>query len=145
MPAATRPTSVTVVAWILIGLGAFGLLGTWNSYRMVASGEFDRMINSDPRMAAMLKDVPRPTTTQVLFGGVQILLQIVAGVMILKGNGLGRYLYVAMTLAGAAYALVIGNPILWMIPGLVITAIVAFFLFRPAANAYFSGAEAPVT
>jgi hypothetical protein len=138
-----RPTSVTVVCVILIVFGVFGLYGTYNSYQMVASGEYDRMIKADPRLAAMMKDVPKPSETQILIGGVGIVIQILAGVLMINGMGVGRFVYLGGLVMGFGMALIAGTPIVWMIPGLVIAAIVLFFLFRPAANAYFSGGGEP--
>ncbi|MBL9094306.1 MAG: hypothetical protein JNL96_24005 [Planctomycetaceae bacterium] len=133
-----RPKSVTIVAWIFIVLGVIGIFSVVKGYQSIASGEFDRQIAADARIAAMVKDMPRPTLAAMLGSTAMIALEVVGAVLMLKGQKLGRTLIVVGVVGTLLISLVNGTPFRFMIPSLVINAILFFFLFRPSANEYFN-------
>jgi len=136
------PKYVTVASWIMIVLGAFGVVGILNSYRMIASGEYDRMMN-DPKLPAWVKNAPKPRTSDLLVGCVTSTIQIVAGVMMLKGRGIGRVIYLGTVVLGVVSGLISGAPLWLLLPGLIIPIILLFMMFGPNANAYFRGDGSP--
>ena len=120
-----RPTSVTVIAWLLIVLGGLSILTT------------TAVINNPTALELMGKS-PLPIGVQFAMTYAGLVVMIVSGVAMLKGRNWGRLLYVIWT----AVSIVIGiftTPIkAAMIPGVVVFIIACFFLFRPRANEYFA-------
>ena len=123
-----RPTSITVIAWILIVLSALGLLVS------VA------MMNNPDVMDALAKSKLGAGTQQIL-GIVSSVISIVCGYGMLQGKNWSRLLYVITGVIGAAinfYAMPMGGA---QFLGLGIFVVIIFFLYRPAANAWFGGAQ----
>ena len=123
-----RPTSITVIAWILIVLSALGLLVS------VA------MMNNPDVMDALAKSKLGAGTQQML-GIVSSVISIVCGYGMLQGKNWSRLLYVTTGVIGAAinfYAMPMGGA---QFLGLAIFVVIIFFLYRPAANAWFGGAQ----
>ena len=123
-----RPTSITVIAWILIVLSALGLLVS------VA------MMNNPDVMDALAKSKLGAGTQQML-GIVSSVISIVCGYGMLQGKNWSRLLYVITGVIGAAinfYAMPMGGA---QFLGLAIFVVIIFFLYRPAANAWFGGAQ----
>ena len=123
-----RPTSITVIAWILIVLSALGLLVS------VA------MMNNPDVMDALAKSKLGAGTQQML-GIVSSVISIVCGYGMLQGKNWSRLLYVITGVIGAAinfYAMPMGGA---QLLGLAIFVVIIFFLYRPAANAWFGGAQ----
>jgi len=131
-PMRTRPTSITVIAWILILMGGISLVTT------------TLMINpvmNNPAIRELMSKSPVPVPVQYAMTYVALLVMLVSGVAMLKGQNWGRWLYVV----GTALSFLIGivtSPLKGaMIPGFVVFVMVTFFLFRPKANTYFSDQE----
>ena len=119
-----RPTSVTIVGWILIIMSVFSLVGATLSFNSPMTREL-----------MSLSAVPIPV--QYVLAYVGLLLTMLSGIMILKGRNWGRWLYVGWTLFGSLFGLLTSPMKTAMIPGIVIFLIFTFILFRPRANAYF--------
>ena len=64
-----------------------------------------------------------------------------SGVMMLYRQNWARLLYVGWCILGIIIELTTSPIKIMLLPGIVVFAIIAFFLFRPAANAYFSGVD----
>lgn len=111
----SRPISVTIVAWFVIALN---------------------LLSGIIILAAFLKS-PNPDY-QFAFGCLGSVVAIVCGFFMLKGKNWSRWLYIAWCAAGLAFALATVEPLM-LVPGAVKTLIIAFFLFRSSANAYFRG------
>jgi hypothetical protein len=133
----SRPTSVTVVSWIVIVFCVFGLYGMVSSLRMMQSGEYERIM-ADPRLAAALKDLPKPSMANVVIGTAALVAELIAGILMLKGNGLGRTIYVTAIGLGMASSLVMGIPLRFLLPSLVVNGILVACMFLPSANAYYA-------
>ena len=128
----TRPTSITVIAWILILMGGISLVTT------------TLMINSvmtNPAVRELLSKSPIPVPVQYAMTYVALLVMLVSGVAILKGQNWGRWVYVVGTALGFLIGIITSPLKSAMIPGFVVFVVVAFFLFRPKANKYFSDRE----
>ena len=57
----------------------------------------------------------------------------------LHGQNWARILYIGWIIIGIIIGLITSPFKIMLLPGIVINAIIAFFLFRPATNAYFAG------
>jgi hypothetical protein len=128
----TRPTSITVVAWILILMGAISLVTT------------TLMINpvmTNPATRELLSKSPIPVPLQYAMTYVALLVMLVSGIAILKGQNWGRWLYVVGTVLGFLIGIITSPVKSAMIPGFVVFVVVAFILFRPKANKYFADQE----
>jgi hypothetical protein len=128
----TRPTSITVIAWILILMGGISLVTT------------TLMINpvmTNPAARELLSKSPIPVPVQYAMTYVALLVMLVSGIAILKGQNWGRWLYVVGTVLGFLIGIITSPLKSAMIPGFVVFVVVAFFLFRPKANRYFADQE----
>lgn len=123
-----RPTSLIVIGWVLIVLGAFGALGTL-------------MATSNPVALEMLEQSPLPVSVHVALGVIGAIVSIVSGYGVLKGLGWSRLLYVAWIAVSIAITLASMPFTSLMVVGWVIQAVIIFFLYRPEASAWFSGAS----
>jgi hypothetical protein len=122
----TRPTSVTVIAWILIVLGALSLVVSVFTIQ-------------NPMTQELMAKSPIPVSVQYLMLFAGLLISIVSGIFMLKGANWARMLYVIWGAIGFLVSLFTTPAKLMIIPGLVVYAIIVFFLFRPKASAYFAG------
>ncbi|MEE6029926.1 hypothetical protein [Avibacterium paragallinarum] len=115
----TRPFSVTFISWLTIIGGFAGLI--YFMYLLVSAPEIINM---------MIGNV-------IVLGGVSILL-IYASISMLEGKNWGRHLYIGVSIFfGIILLLTDGIEDRQTIISIVRTAIFAFFLYRPNANAYF--------
>jgi hypothetical protein len=119
-----RPTSITVISWILIVIGAISLITTTS------------MINN-PAVQEMMAKSPIPIPIQYAMSYAGLLVMIISGIAMLKGMNWARLLYVIWSLVGFVIGIATSPMRAAMIPGLVVFLVVAFFLFRPKATAFF--------
>lgn len=119
-----RPTSITVISWILIVMGGISLIAT------------TAMINN-PTVHDMMAKNPMPIPVQYAMSYIGLLVMIVSGVAMLKGMNWARYLYVIWSLVGFVIGIATSPMKAAMIPGFVVFLVIAFFLFRPKATAFF--------
>lgn len=141
MSVSNRPTSVSLVGWIVIALSAFGIYGAISGAVMLETGMYDKQMEEAkkiPGMAELIKDMPRPTIAMYVATLIATAGQLACGVMMLKGKSLGRIGYVVLSIAAFAIAVVGGVPILFMIPSLVVQAIIIICAFLPSANQYYA-------
>jgi hypothetical protein len=120
-----RPTSVSVIAWILIVTSGISLLTSTVSLNNPMAREL---------MAKSLLPVP----LQFVMLYVGLLITIVSGIAMLKGQNWARFLYVGWSAIGFVIGILTSPMKAAMIPGLVVFAVLTFFLFRPKPNEYFS-------
>jgi hypothetical protein len=129
----TRPASITVIAWILILLGGISLVTT--------ALMIDKIMIDNPAARELISKSPIPVPVQYAMTYVGLLIMLVAGVAMLKGQNWGRWLYVVGTAVGFLIGIITSPLKEAMIPGFVFFVVVSFFLFRPKANKYFSDTE----
>jgi len=134
----TRPTSITVIAWILILMGGISLLTTT---LMIGYGMFDKIMIDNPAARELLSKSLIPVPVQYAMTYAASLIMFVSGVALLKGQNWGRWLYVIGTAAGFLIGIITSPLKEAMIPGFVVFVVVTIFLFRPNANKYFSDTE----
>lgn len=124
LPSECRPTSITVIAWILIVISVLNLV--------------TGMVNmNNPMVRELMAKSPIPIPLQFTMLYLGLTITLACGVAILKGHNWGRWLYVIWNSVGAAIGLATSPMKAMMLPGLVFVFIVAFFLFRPNATHYF--------
>jgi hypothetical protein len=124
-----RPTSITVISWILIVMGAISLIST-------------TVMLNNPTVRELMGKNPIPIPLQFAISYAGLIIMIVSGSAMLKGFNWARLLYVIWSVVGFLVGIATSPVKLAMIPGLVIFLIIVFFLFRPAANAFFSPGDA---
>jgi len=130
--ARVRPTSITVISWIIIIMS----LSVIFSILMY--------INPQPSVRELLEANPIPISGQIILNIASILIGIVCGIMMLKGRKIGRTVYLAWTIIGLIIGL-ITSPMKWFIlPGVISSVVIFFFLFRPKANDFFNN-KLPLT
>ena len=123
-----RPTSVTVIAWILIVMAGIALIT--NSISM-----------NNPRAKEILSKSPIPLPVQYVMNYVGLLVQLVSGIGMLCGRNWARLLYVIWGVIGYIICFLTAPMKLMLIPGFIVFLIIVFFLFRPGANEYFAGGK----
>jgi len=124
-----RPVSLTIIAWVII-VGS--VLSVWGIFRM----------QSNPMAAKLLAQSPFPLSVHVGFAVAGIVANLIAGYGILKGYPWSRWLYVGWALLSLGFSVAtIPVPSLLLVSGLFLI-LIAFFLFRPAADAWFARSHA---
>ena len=114
-----RPLEVTIVAWVYIASGMIGL-----AYH---STEFQ---------------IEHPFENDAAWVCLVRLLAIVAGAFLLRGHNWARWLALVW-MAWHVY-LSVFHPLSELIVHGVLLVVIAFFLFRPRASAYFRAAKPKV-
>jgi hypothetical protein len=123
-----RPASIVVVSVIIIAWAAVGLLG---GLVLLVDPEARAVMQVDPGAYLLLISAP--------------LILLVSGLSIMRGKNWGRLLFVMWGILNFGISLLAG-PFLWAeVIGLVLFGLLAFFLFRPEANAWFRVAAAAST
>ncbi len=131
-----RPDSITVIGWLLIVFGVFGILGLllmaaiWNS----------------PMVQQALAQSHAPISVQITVGLSGMIIRPACGIALLLRQNWARFVYVGWSLIACAYAVITSpcTPLL-LIPSLVLTLVIVYFLFRPVATEYFTGKATPAT
>ncbi len=111
-----RPPSITVISWIFVAAGVIGV-----AYHAT---EFNPQ---------------RPFQHDVVWVCLVRLLAIVCGVFMLRGRNWARWLLVVWM--GYHIILSAFHTISELVVHTLLFALIGFFLFRPAANAYFRRQE----
>ena len=126
-----RPTSITVIAWILIASSAINQISFYMSH-------------GNALAQSLMAQSPLPVAAQYAIGYVGIVIQLVCAAAWLKGLAWGRAVYIGWGGIGLVIGFITSPSKGAMIAGAVVFAIIVFFLLRPAAHAYFArGGQAP--
>ncbi|NNE68832.1 MAG: hypothetical protein HKN29_00560 [Rhodothermales bacterium] len=133
-PVTYRPLSLTVIGWYHAVTGFLGILFAWVPATLPSATDTFNTLGMDPG-------------TMVAFGLASNIVYAAAGMAILKRRDWGRILLL-VALPSIMVASAFFNPgfkVMALVSGAVTLGVLAFFLTRPAANDYFSGAvlEAP--
>jgi hypothetical protein len=119
-----RPTSITVSAWYLIISSLLTLFSI-------------SAINNPVAQELMSKNM-LPMSVQYFMLFASVASTLVAGVGILFRHHWARVLFVAWSAVGLAIGLATSPVKIMVIPSMLIVALIAYFLFRTQAAAYFS-------
>jgi hypothetical protein len=122
-----RPASVTVISWWLIMVGISSLFSAVHF-----------ALRPNPNVQKVIAENPLPTYVQhgLMISGTVV--HLVCGFFILRGRNWARILFVTWAVISICLSPVTSPYKLFIIPGAMIFAIEAYFLFRPAANAFFA-------
>jgi type IV secretory pathway TrbL component len=126
-----RPTSVSIIAWFLIATALISVVTTYTS------------LDNPVAQELMAKNL-LPLSVQYVMLYVGLAISVASGVAMLKGWVWGRTLYIAWSVLGLVIGLATSPLKLMLIPGALILAIIAFFLYRPKAKAFFSQQQAAI-
>lgn len=125
----TRPLPITVIAWVIIATSSEGLVGLLGGF--VA-----------PLFSTGTLQTPFSVSTTVWAGTVTLVIYVALALLMLRGLGWARIVYVCL-LAISLVGLVVGQQPLSLA---LITAaklgIFSYYLFRRESNEYFSNAIA---
>jgi len=122
-----RPTSVTVIGWLLLATHALNLVTSIFT------------INS-PMARELMDKTPIPIPVQITMLYVGIIVVIVAAAFMLRGANWARWLYIGYAAFGLAVGLITSPVKAILLPGVAVYAVVVVFLTRPKANAWFTSA-----
>src|SRR6266478_1176315 len=121
-----RPMSVTIVAALLIFMGASAGYSTLKYY-------------DDPIVFKAMEGRALSPSVQFAWTAVGVVILVGCGVMMLRGSGVAKLIYLIYSpIAIVANALLFGFSFSAII-GLIVFLIFAFFLTRPRAVEYFRG------
>lgn len=121
----SRPTSLTVIAWLLIASCAISLIG------FIA-------LHGNAATEGIMRQSVLPLSAQYAIGYFGLAVQLVCSIAILKAHAWGRSLYVGWGVIGMVIGFATSPVKLALIPGVLLFAVVVFFLYRPTASAFFA-------
>ena len=124
-----RPTSLGIIGWLLIILGMVGLLTALWSYRTVAS----------PQVMALMARSPVPPAVEEAIGLLGSVVQLAAGVLMLRRVPAGRLLYAIWGGLGLLFGLWAAPVTVILVPGILIYAVIVFFLYRRPVGVWLNG------
>ena len=122
-----RPTSVTVISWIMISLTIVGWIAVIGTFIYMLNEPYVRL--ESPGLFILI-----PTISAVV--------QIIIGVGMLRGRGWARSLFIWLIPISVVIGVIVDNAIR---PGILVKIIlylvVVYFLSRPIVKLYFSNAQ----
>ena len=125
-----RPTSLTVIAWILIVTGGLSVITC-------------TMGLNNPTVKDIMSRSLLPLSVQYVLMYAGLIVSVISGLSILKRQNWSRYLYVIWSTIVFVISIITSPMKVALIPGIVFFVVIAFFLFRPKANEYFFPSESP--
>ena len=120
-----RPVSLTVIAWILIVLGLFGLYGA-------------ATLGSNPMAAKMLAQSPVPLVVNQLWSALGAVVGFIVAYGIFKGQPWSRVLYVVWSIIQILVGLYISPMKALLVVSVLVLVVFCIFLFSEKANDWFS-------
>ena len=120
-----RPTSLTIIAWLLIIGAVFSVISTFT-------------MQSNPMALKMMAGSPLPVWAHQAFAFLGAVVITACGYGVLKGLSWSRLLYIGWSGIALLFNLMTVPIISILAFGVLFLAVMAFFLFRPAANAWFA-------
>ena len=125
-----RPTSITVISWILIVMGGLSVISS-------------ALTINNPMVREMMSKSPVSLTIQYAMLVIGLAVTLTSGVCMLHGKAWARQLYVGWGAIGFLISFNTSPMKAAIIPGFVVYLVISFFLFRPKANAFFSPTTSP--
>jgi hypothetical protein len=120
-----RPLALTIIGRVLVVMGIVSIYATSVNLK-------------NPKVIDYMSQSPLPLSIQYAILALGVMVMTISGLGILKGKNWSRLLYAGWGLGSFLLSLAIGTMQASMIPGLIIFLIIAYFLFRSDANAFFS-------
>ena len=111
-----RPLSITIIGWLFVGAGMIGLVYHATEFK-----------------------TQRPVEYELIWVCIVRLLAILSGVFLLRGSNWARWLL----LVWLAYHVILSafHSLFELAMHGLLLGVIAYFLFRPQASAYFRGAS----
>lgn len=134
---AIRPSSVTIIAWLLIFTGAMSVLSIPQSIRQQKDPELRKVMENMPFMREEFMKVTNMGTGPTIIAGLIAGLNAAIGFFLLKGQNWARYGYFALTAVSFGTSIALGIPLIFVLPSLIWVLIVAACLFNKSANNFF--------
>jgi len=125
-----RPTSITIISWILIIMGGVSLVST------------STQINN-PQVLELMSKSPIPIPLQYTMTYAGLIVLIISGAAMLWGHNWARLLYAIWSAIGLVIGLATSPVKMIMIPSVIVYLIIISFLFRRVANEFFSPRKVP--
>lgn len=124
-----RPTSITIIAWLIIVMGVITLITT-----SIA------LINPEMREQSeeLMKQSNAPVMVQYILMYMGLGVSFVSGIAMLNAKNWGRVLYVVWNAFSLIYGFITSPVKMGLLPSVIFTLVIVFFLFREPANKYFA-------
>jgi hypothetical protein len=126
-----RPESVTVIAWLLIVLGTFGLMGCLTAWSM----------RDWPVMQPLLASYRLPYAVVLGVAASSLAVHMLCAVALLMRVGWSRHVYFITALAMVGFSLWVSPWPQFTVPSVLFPAVASMFLYRGAANRWFAAQE----
>jgi hypothetical protein len=120
-----RPLSLTIIGWFLV------ISALFTSYSVVTMG-------SNEVAMRVLAQMPVSLLFQQVTGGISIIVALVCAYGVFKGLPWSRVAYVGWSIIGLGIALFTSPMKSIIILSAIFVAVIAYFLFRPAADRWFA-------
>lgn len=127
----TRPESVTVIGWLLVVFGAFGLLGCLFSWSVQDSPVIQQSM--------YMYHFPLSYRTMLLVGLAGGVVHMLCGGALLRRMGWARHVFAVWMVPATVYGIWIAPWKLFAVPSILLAVAAVVFLYRPAANRWFAG------
>ncbi len=120
---------------------AIRIISSW----LIFSGVVALIINvtgrSNPAVIEIMSRNPLPLPVQLAWVYLGAFVSLLCGIALMKGRSWARFLYLFWTGTTLVASFVTSPVKMASVPGLLFFIIVAFFLFHPKTEAYFTGQE----
>jgi len=96
------------------------------------------MHRGTPEVVKMMEMSAMSITMQYVLIILGSAIMLASGVLMLKAKGIGRIIYVGWTPIALLIGVITAPAMAMMFPAIAMFIVIAFFIFRPKANEYFS-------
>jgi hypothetical protein len=128
---APRPESVTVIAWLLILMGCFGLLSCLAVWTM----------RDSPQLHPLWTAYRLPYWVVLAVMAANLVLHILCAVGLLMRVSWSRHVYLVSAMLMVGFSLWVSPWPQFEVLSLIIPVLASMFLYRPAANRWFAEQE----
>lgn len=128
----SRPTSITIIAVILLVIGVVGIFG--DATNLILNW-------TDQAAHERMAKGPLPIPVQFAMSLVDTAVCLVCGLYLLGGRNWARYLYLFWIITRLFISIATAPVKSVYVPAVLISIAMMFFLFRPRASAFFSESE----
>ncbi|CAM4005759.1 hypothetical protein VA7868_02673 [Vibrio aerogenes CECT 7868] len=119
-----RPWSVKIISWFLMIAGVMTLISVFIS-------------TNNPEVMEIMKKSMIPVHVQIIFSYVGSVITFICGLQIHRGKIAGRHLYIGWTIVSLIISLIVTPDKKMIVPGLIFSATIIFFLFSAKATEFF--------
>ena len=120
-----RPLSLTIIGWWML------LAAVFTAYSVLTMG-------SNPIAARMIEQMHVSLLFQQILGGIGAIVSLVSAYGVFKGLPWSRVLYIGWSIIALGVGLVTSPVKSIVLLSVIFFGVVAFFLFRPAADRWFA-------